>query len=244
MIERDPALPWPSIPLNESLRSLRLEECTGFYAAIRVPPGAAQEATPEGFSPWIYDGAAEIRAYGQQCARAGFNQTVSRDVAMLSFGVLVIPTEESWRLEGGNTRYVLDVVVNDPEIGAFMQGLGFDVVVGDFRIEETSPTGAPGIMDWAVEYAGGSLSFQYDSNAPLHHDGVAPAHDYFGDRIYARIATQVIFDSSELAAPSMLMMDGPLRTAQVLAATAVPWLVFHSNPHDTIHIVEEELFYA
>lgn len=242
MIERDPGLPWPSIPANESLRSLRFEDCEGYTAAFEIPFGTANEHAPPGFTAGMFHGRGVIFVDGTVCGRAVLNHTVIEDVSFTYFALIVDTENETWEDVAAPVRFVFDFIVDNEAIHSFLTRLGFKVTLADFAINDV---GTPlAVREWDVSWGENGFSFAYAHQRPIGQSGNSPGYLYFGDRVYARLNFEKSWDQSDAPEVIPVRLSGSWATKDVVGQDVFPAILSPEVSKSFTFVVDEDLYYA
>ncbi len=245
LIVRPPGVPFPPLPIMETLRSARLENCTGASGQVEVSEQRLRSHVPNDFRfvdvAWV-PGNMVVFWRALSCDRITIAGKIFDDYAEVMFGAEVQPKNESWEVPPGASRYILDYYSNNGVVADSYTGLGIPV---ESAVITVSPVqGVSSVVNWVVNANSSSVKISY----PMQEQALAPQNgtNYFwtGDDVYLRITLSIdLIYNGELSAAS-LQFDGNSDVASIVAAPSAQGV---ARPHADIQIawiVTETLYFG
>lgn len=218
MFERPAGVPFPPIPVNPALRSIRYENCTsGLSAFLFALQPLVDPAVPSAFSVVGWPpGFSDAGITARHCDRVVLPNQVLLDFNTLEFSVLVGAENNSWETEGVSF-YIFDHLVSSPEVAAFYQSMGIPAEVASFEIG-TLPVLGEGSETWVVTKGETKFSFEFALTHQPGDNRTATNYRWYGKGPFLRADMDLQYTYHQWGADGVLRMEGPSQIADILKA--------------------------
>lgn len=235
---------FPPLPVNESLRSIRKEECVGFSGSIYVPIERFEGRIPDDFEalPTFGQGThGSVVAFGLVCNRMTVGEDVFEGYSELFLAPAVDPKNESWDPGGLSSNFVYDWFVDSEEAANALAAIGIAAREALFQISR-QPSGGETVWDWRVDDGVGNYRFAYAmaglpaiSASPSEFSWVGSEHHLRGD-----VSSQFQIEQSAQVVP--VVMGGQSNTMDLVGRDVAQMGVAPLVAFDSTTIMQTELF--
>jgi hypothetical protein len=227
LITRDPGIDFPPIPVKETLRSVRSENCTGLSALVEVPAAFFDGHYPAGdfelagtgtpmMAPLVIDAA--------YCKRVVISEHIIEDHATLRTFAWVQGKNSSWEPTSGPSFYYLDNFVSSQISVDALAAWGIPANLATF---EFGALPAPNVASgtWTVTAGTTTIFFEFFKSANMASPRNATNYYWVGEGDYLRSTVQVDWVSSlnEYQVGGVVKFSGPSQAADVNKFPVAYW---------------------
>jgi hypothetical protein len=215
-----PDRPVPPPGPNSTIRSARLEACTGLVARLDVPYERARALVPASFAvSQASPGLATAHLFALACPRSSNTSTAFGPVHALWATVVATPTNASWLPSGGVSRYVIEVDYAGEAFGLELSVWNLTATAVTVTVAETN-----GVVRWNAQGGGRAYEFEYAAAAPPVQPTSGTVYFWYADgAAFRRLDAAVNFRVHDFGNAGTLRGTGSSPLLTLLPATPYPW---------------------
>jgi hypothetical protein len=160
-----PGVDLPPIPEEEALRSLRWEDCSGYFGGVALPQDNVRPHVPLAFDLFVVGTAALVSVELLSCPRVVVNATVLENVLMLQVAPRVEPKERAWSAGFSSSLFPVGWYVSHDEVRRPLTAWGLPAALAQFQVAPHNLNG----QTWVINGEGASFTVSFavaDEDAP------------------------------------------------------------------------------
>ena len=244
MITRDPGVPFPPIPANESLRSLHFEGCTGLSASIDPPAPGVLQYVPSAFRPISeYPGTAKITIQALQCDRVALPTKVLEHVSFVHISPNTNAANSSWEPTPGASYYLFDFLTDATTLAQELDDLGIPARTATFSVEST-PTALETLTAWKIQTSDLSVNFSYFVDGKAGNNNSATPYYWTGKDSFLRASLHSTYVFDTRFQDGLIQIDGSDVAAKAAQLQTQRWAGSPLRSYDLALTVDGQVFHG